>query len=215
MNGRRWATRVVLCRCSTLFSPSGVIRRSGSQYHGSHGEIQVSQLRNDHPHCAAWLRAAGQLGLAQNDDFNGTTTLGVGAYHLSIGRRWRSSAARAFLKPAMKRPNLTVLTKVLVEKIIIRNRRAEGVRVRVEGETTDIMASREVILSAGAIQSPQLLQLSGIGPGKLLKSFGDSCHCRQAWCWRQSAGPLSDAHDRQDEGQGVTQQSGSRSFLSG
>ena len=143
-----------------------------SQYHGSHGEIQVSQLRNDHPHCAAWLRAAGQLGLAQNGDFNGATTLGVGAYHLSIGRRWRSSAARAFLKPAMKRPNLTVLTKVLVEKIIIRNRRAEGVRVRVEGETMDIMASREVILSAGAIQSPQLLQLSGIGPGKLLKTLG-------------------------------------------
>ena len=72
----------------------------------------------------------------------------------------------------MKRPNLTVLTKVLVEKIIIRNRQAEGVRVQVEGETMDIMASREVILSAGAIQSPQLLQLSGIGPGKLLKTLG-------------------------------------------
>ncbi len=142
-----------------------------SQYHGGHGELQVSQLRNDHPYCEAWLRSASQFGLPRNDDFNGVTTHGVGAYHLSIGRRWRSSAAKAFLKPALKRPNLTVMTNVLVERIIINDRKAQGVRLRRDGNAMDIMASREVILCAGAIQSPQILQLSGIGPGKLLKDL--------------------------------------------
>jgi choline dehydrogenase len=142
-----------------------------SQYHGGHGELQVSQLRNDHPYCEAWLRSASQFGLPRNDDFNGVTTHGVGAYHLSIGQRWRSSAAKAFLKPAMKRPNLTVMTNVLVERIIINDRQARGVRLRRDGNAMDIMASREVILCAGAIQSPQILQLSGVGPGKLLKDL--------------------------------------------
>ncbi|MDB2390333.1 GMC family oxidoreductase N-terminal domain-containing protein [Alphaproteobacteria bacterium] len=142
-----------------------------SQYHGNYGELQVSQLRNDHPHCKAWIDAAMALGLPHNDDFNGETTAGVGAYHLSIGRRWRSSSASAFLKPAMKRDNVTVLAGVLVEKIIIEKGTAVGVRVNQAGYVQDVRAHAEVILCAGAIQSPQLLQLSGIGPGKLLRDL--------------------------------------------
>jgi choline dehydrogenase len=143
-----------------------------SQFHGSHGELQVSQLRNEHPHCAAWVDAACQFGLSRNPDFNGTSTMGVGAYHLSIGRRWRSSAARAFLKPAMKRSNLTVVTNVVVEKITFTKNQADGVQIMVDGGRREIKASQEVILSAGAIQSPQVLQLSGIGPGALLSGLG-------------------------------------------
>ncbi len=168
LGNRGWSAADVLPYFRRLESFAG----PPSQYHGSHGELQVSQLRNDHPHCDAWLRAAKQLGLSQNNDFNGATTLGVGAYHLSIGRRWRSSAAEAFLKPALKRSNLTVMTNVLVEKIVISDRQAKGIRVRHNDETMEIMAHQEVILSAGAIQSPQILQLSGIGPGKLLKKLG-------------------------------------------
>lgn len=143
-----------------------------SQYHGNYGEIQVSQLRNNHPHCAAWLEAATETGLSRNDDFNGDTTAGVGSYHLSIGRRWRSSSATAFLNPAMARHNVTVLANVLVEKILIENKTAIGVRFRHAGAIHDIKASSETILCAGAIQSPQLLQLSGIGAGKTLRQFG-------------------------------------------
>ena len=167
MGNNGWSFNEVLPYFRRLESFAG----PASQYHGSHGELQVSQLRNEHPFCDAWLRSASQFGLPRNDDFNGMTTHGVGAYHLSIGRRWRSSAAKAFLKPAMKRPNVTVMTNVLVEKVIINDRRAEGVRLRRNGGAMDIMASREVILCAGAIQSPQILQLSGIGPGKLLKGL--------------------------------------------
>ena len=101
-----------------------------SQYHGHHGDVQVSQLRNYHPHCAAWIASARHLGLPENDDFNGASTYGVGAYHLSIGKRWRSSAATAFLKPALSRPNLTVLTETMVEKIIITDGVATAVRVK-------------------------------------------------------------------------------------
>jgi choline dehydrogenase len=168
LGNRGWSSADVLPYFRRLESFAG----PPSQYHGSHGELQVSQLRNEHPHCDAWLRAANQLGLAHNNDFNGATTLGVGTYHLSIGRRWRSSAAKAFLKPALTRSNLTVMTNVLVEKIIISDKQAKGIKARHNNETIEIIAHQDVILSAGAIQSPQLLQLSGIGPGKLLKKLG-------------------------------------------
>ena len=168
LGNRGWSSADVLPYFRRLESFTG----PPSQYHGSHGELQVSQLRNDHPYCEAWLRSASQFGLPRNDDFNGVTTHGVGAYHLSIGRRWRSSSSKAFLKPAMNRQNLTVMTNVLVERIVISDRQAKGIKVNHNGEPMEIMANQEVILSAGAIQSPQLLQLSGIGPGKLLKELG-------------------------------------------
>ncbi len=155
-----------------------------SQFHGNYGELQVSQLRNNHAHCGAWLKAAQEYGLPVNDDFNGGTSLGVGSYHLSIGKRWRSSSATAFLRPAMARSNVTVATGVLVEKVLIKDGAAIGIRLRQGGQSAsqtagqsasqpiDVLASAETILSAGAIQSPQLLQLSGIGPGGLLQELG-------------------------------------------
>ena len=143
-----------------------------SQHRGAHGPLHVSTLRNDHVACRAWVAAAQQLGLPPNSDFNAETTYGVGSYQLSIGKRWRESAAVAFLRPAMARPNLSVLTGAQVTGITFEGTRAVGVEwIAQEGKQT-ARADREVILSAGALQSPQLLQLSGVGPADLLRRHG-------------------------------------------
>ena len=141
-----------------------------SQFRGTHGELSVSDLRNDHPYCHAWLAAAQSWGLPRNDDFNAETTHGVGAYQLSIGGRWRCSAARAFLDPIVARPNLRIVTRALVTRIVFERKVAVGIEwVDEAGVRRVARAEREVILAAGALQSPQLLQLSGIGPADLLR----------------------------------------------
>lgn len=142
------------------------------RYHGRDGELPVSTLRNDNAACRAWVEAAQQYGLPANRDFNGETTYGVGAYHLSIGRRFRASAAAAFLRPALKRPNLTLITKALVSRVEIEHGRATGVTWTRKGQSHSARARCEVILCAGALQTPQILQLSGIGPEALLKEHG-------------------------------------------
>lgn len=143
-----------------------------NQYRGNAGNLRVSNLRNSSPANDAWLRAAEQVGLPRNDDFNGESGYGVGAYQLSIGPRWRESSARAFLRPAMKRANLKVVSNTLVSKIRLAGKRAEGVEWQRDGQIVIATARREVILAAGALQSPQLLQLSGIGPGAQLQKLG-------------------------------------------
>jgi choline dehydrogenase len=142
------------------------------EYHGDSGEIGISDLRNDHPYCDAWLAAGVESGLPRNPDFNGATTFGVGAYQLSIDRGWRQSAAVAFLRPVRARRNLTVLPRSFVTRVLFEGTRAVGVEWRRDAAPQRARALREVILSAGAIQSPQLLQLSGIGPPDLLRSLG-------------------------------------------
>ncbi|BBK35234.1 alcohol dehydrogenase [Allostella sp. ATCC 35155] len=147
-------------------------RGSDDQYRGAHGELSVSELRNDNPACRAWVEAAQRIGLPYNPDFNGETTHGVGAYQLSIRDGWRASAAAAFLHPVRRRPNLTIVTGALASRVLFEGRTATGVEW-LEGEVVrSVRAEREVILSAGAIQSPQLLQLSGIGPADLLRRHG-------------------------------------------
>jgi choline dehydrogenase len=143
-----------------------------NQHRGTHGDLSVSDLRNDNPACRAWVDAAQQYGLPKNSDFNGASTLGVGAYQLSIGRRWRESSANAFLHPIRSRPNLTIATRAQATRIVFSGSRATGVEWRRDGKTQTAQADLEVILSAGALQSPQLLQLSGIGPGDLLRQHG-------------------------------------------
>jgi choline dehydrogenase len=143
-----------------------------SAYHGASGELGVSNLRNDHPYCEAWVAAGVESGLPRNDDFNGATTYGVGSYQLSIANGWRSSAAVAFLRPARSRPNLTVMPRALATRVLFEGTRAVGVEWRHGDEIHSARADREVIVSAGAIQSPQLLQLSGVGPPDLLRQLG-------------------------------------------
>jgi choline dehydrogenase len=142
-----------------------------SQYHGYHGEMTVSRLRNDNPMCAAWLEAAQQWGLPYNDDFNGDSTYGVGGYQFSIGRHWRASSSVAFLRPALDRPNLTLSPHTSVARVTFEKGRATGVVIIRDGAQSKVRAAREVILAAGTLQSPQLLQLSGIGPADLLKQY--------------------------------------------
>ena len=141
-------------------------------YRGASGELNVSRLRNSNSACNAWIAAANEYGLPYNEDFNGPSTYGVGPYQLTIGRYLRASAAVAFLNPALQRANLELQTNAHVSKVIIENGKAVGVEWLVDGKVKRAYANREVILSGGSLQSPQILQLSGIGPAQLLREHG-------------------------------------------
>jgi len=136
------------------------------RFHGQDGPLGVSQPRAPLPICDAYLAAARQLGIPRNMDMTGATQDGVGFYQLTQRNYRRSSTAVAYLAPARGRANLTVKTGVQVLKILVENHRATGV------QTSDGPYRGEVILSAGAIGSPRLLQLSGIGPADHLASLG-------------------------------------------
>lgn len=163
-----WNFQSVLQYFRRFESYSGV----PSQYRGAHGELKVSDLRNDNAACRAWVIAGQQYGLPANADFNADTTMGVGSYQLSLGSRWRESTAAAFLHPVLKRSNLTVKTGAQASRILFEGRRATGMEWISGGETFSARAGREVILAGGALQSPQLLQLSGIGPAGVLERSG-------------------------------------------
>ena len=143
-----------------------------NQYHGGLGEFEVSDLRTGNRASAAWVDAGVEFGLPRNPDFNGATTFGVGSYQLGIGRHWRSSAASAFLHPIAHRPNLTVITGAQVSKVVFKRSVATGVEWIKNGQPFSASADKEVVLSAGALQSPQVLQLSGVGSADLLRGLG-------------------------------------------
>ena len=126
-----------------------------SQHHGRLGEFEVSDLRTGNPATAAWINAGAEFGLPRNPDFNAETTYGVGTYQLGIGKRWRTSSASAFLKPALARANLTIITRAQVSRVLFKGKVATGVEWISHGKTKTATADREVILSAGALQSPQ------------------------------------------------------------
>lgn len=163
-----WSYREVLPYFKRSESYGGL----ANEYHGKEGELGVSDLRNNDLSCEAWLKAAQEYGLPFNPDFNGATDYGVGRYQLSIRGRWRSSTAVAFLRPALQRQNLTVLTGALTSRIVIEQGRAVGVDCLLNGQLQRFHSDAEVILSAGSLQSPQLLQLSGIGAADHLRSLG-------------------------------------------
>jgi choline dehydrogenase len=135
-------------------------------------QMSVSPIGEPHELMEAIIRGANELGIPRTADFNGVNQEGVGYYQLFTRNGWRSSSATAYLRPAERRPNLQIETDAHVLKILFDGTKAVGVRFRQGGEEFEAKATREVILSAGAIQSPQLLQLSGVGPAELLRSFG-------------------------------------------
>ena len=143
-----------------------------SDWHGADGELGVSDLKNDHAYCAAWVQAGQQFGLPFNRDFNAETDYGVGAYQLSIRNGLRSSASRCFLHPVLDRPNLKLITNAHVTRVLLEGTRAVGVEWLEQGTIRSARCDGEVILSGGTIQSPQVLQLSGIGPAAVLEKAG-------------------------------------------
>jgi len=143
-----------------------------SQYRGAEGPLSVSRLRNKSVVCDDWLAAAEADGLPRNQDFNGASTYGIGAYQLTLRGHWRESAATAFLHPALSRPNLTLVTGAQATRILIESGRARGIEYLTDGEIRRVDVDAEVILCAGSVQTPQLLQLSGIGAPEHLEAAG-------------------------------------------
>ena len=145
--------------------------RLGEPLHSQEGPLKASSIPKKHPLVEAFKLAANALGVPTTDDFNNLTQEGVGYYQLSTHKGLRCSTAVAYLRPARKRSNLTVLTNSQATQILFTDRKASGVELFHKGKKTTLLANKEVLLCAGAIQSPQLLQLSGIGPAKLLQEF--------------------------------------------
>lgn len=155
-----------------LFCRSEKQARGADPYHGDKGPLAVSDLADAHPLCEAFIAGAEQVGIPRNTDFNGARQEGAGYYQLTTRRGLRCSAARAFLKPALKRQNLRLKKKAQVRRVLFDGRRATGVEIEAGIGLQRITARREVILAAGAINSPQLLELSGIGPADQLRAVG-------------------------------------------
>lgn len=149
-------------------------QRFANDFHGDEGPLGVSNPISPLPICEAWFRAAQQMGIPFNPDFNGKMQEGVGYYQLTQKNARRSSASVAYLRPIRSRRNLTVRSGVLVTRIVVENGRAVGVELasRPGGQPELVRAEREVIVSSGAIGSPKLLMQSGIGPADHLKSVG-------------------------------------------
>ncbi len=145
-----------------------------NRFHGQAGELNVTHAqRYQTPVAEAFVSACMERGLPENRDYNGAEQRGAGLFQFTIKNQKRHSAAVAFLWPAMRRPNLTVLTHALTERVLIEKDRAVGVEFRVgKGGSQTATARQEVILSAGAFNSPQLLMLSGVGDAEELKRHG-------------------------------------------
>ncbi|HWQ37044.1 MAG TPA: choline dehydrogenase [Burkholderiales bacterium] len=141
-------------------------------WHGADGPLSVSRIKDRHPLVEALIAAAAELGIPRNDDFNGPTQEGAGYLHLTTRNGLRCSAAVAYLRPAEGRPNLAVETDAHVTRVLFDGARAVGVEYARKGRTLRARSAQEVILCAGSVQSPQLLQLSGIGHGEHLSRLG-------------------------------------------
>lgn len=146
-----------------------------NKYHGNTGPLSVSNLRTDNPLHQRYIAAAQAEGYNVLDDFNGAEQEGLGVYQVTHVNGERCSVARAYLQPHLNRPNLTVLSHAVTHKILIENKIAIGAEIHHAGQIKQIKATKEVLLCAGAIQSPQILMLSGIGPEQELKKHGIDC----------------------------------------
>jgi len=146
--------------------------RGEDEFHGKGGPLSVSNIRLNHELCEAFIAAGQEAGIKRNDDFNGADQEGVGYYQMTERNGLRCSTAVAYLRDAEKRPNMKIETKALVTRVLIENKKAVGIEYSQNGTLHQAKCSGEVILSAGAIGSPQILQLSGVGEGAFLKTKG-------------------------------------------
>ena len=143
-----------------------------TEHHGAGGEWRVEQPRVKWDVLNAVEKAATEMGIPVTPDFNTGENFGVGYFHVNQKKGVRWSSARAFLKPVLSRPNLRLETGVLVERLVFEGKRCVGVQFRQGGRVVEARAKGEVILSAGAVGSPQILQLSGVGPAEWLSQHG-------------------------------------------
>jgi choline dehydrogenase len=163
-----WSYRDVL----PYFKRAEKRQEGGDRYRGDSGKLMTSYGTLRNPLHAAWLAAGEQAGYPRSADVNGFQQEGFGRMDMTVGAGRRCSAARAYLRPALGRPNLTVITHALATRVSFEGRRARGLEYVRGGETHRVRADREIILSAGPINSPQLLKLSGVGPGAELQALG-------------------------------------------
>ena len=168
MGAKGWDWQTVL----PYFKKSEKQQHGESELHGADGYLSVSDLRHTNPLSNTFVDAAQEIGLAKVTDFNSADREGLGFYQVTQENGQRCSTAKGYLTPALTRPNLTVLTKALVEKIQIKDGVATGVKLQLDGQAIELTASKEVLLSAGAINSPQVLMLSGLGPKAHLAENG-------------------------------------------
>ena len=170
--GWGWSDALRCFRRMESFAPAPQPLLPGA-LRGHEGPLHVSDVSAEvHPLCQAWLSAGDQLGLPHNAGFNGASAEGLGLYEITMHGGLRMSAARAYLRPAMRRANLTVHTGALATRVEFEGRRAVAVHYLRGGTALRVEAAREVVLCAGAVHSPLLLQASGVGPGGLLQSLG-------------------------------------------
>ncbi len=162
-----WSFREML----PYFKKSEHQQRGQSEYHGVGGYLKVSDMRIRRQIGEAFIDGAQEIGIPHTDDFNGERQRGVGYYQLTAWKGRRCSSAVGFLKPVRGRKNLQVMTKAKAEKLLFDGKKVTGVQINRQGKTSSVMAAREVLLCAGAINSPQLLMLSGIGDGEKLQPF--------------------------------------------
>ena len=147
-------------------------QRGANEFHGAGGPLAVSDLCDRHPLAEAYVEAAVQCGYPRNDDFNASVQEGAGYYQTTMRNGVRSSAAGAYRKPVRRRANLKVVLEALATRIVFEERRATGIEYLAGNEKRSANANAEVIVAGGAFNSPQLLQLSGLGPASLLQSHG-------------------------------------------
>lgn len=168
LGNRGWSYEEVL----PAFLRSENFEGGRSAFHAQGGELDVAQQRSLNPLTRAFMEAVVERKLALNPDFNGNSQDGFGVFHVNQRNGERCSSARAFLHPVLARPNLRVLENALTRKIEFRGLRATGIEVLCGGRGRSIHARREVLLAAGAVGSPQLLMLSGVGDAALLGRLG-------------------------------------------
>jgi choline dehydrogenase len=159
-------------QCLPFFKKSENFERGGDEMRGSGGPLNVMDMPSTHELLDAFIDAGEQAGYPRNPDYNGKDQEGFGYYQVTqkAGRRW--STAKAYLEPALKRPNLRLETQAHTTRLIFEGKRCVGVEVIQQGKTHQFRAGREVVLAAGAIQSPQILELSGVGQAGLLRELG-------------------------------------------
>ena len=192
MGNQGWAYEDVL----PFFKRMESYDEGDERFRGRSGPLKVTNPAPASPLYATVIKAAGEVGIPHNPDYNGAKQDGIAMSQATIASGWRMSTARCYLDPAKRRPNLRIETGALAERLLLEGKRCTGVRYSVGGQSREARAGRAVVVSGGSINSPQLLELSGIGQPDRLRALGLEVRhalpgvaaAGSAWCTRRCAG---------------------------